>query len=323
MSKFVSSFAPKLESMLEYRGACGFKKDTHTRNLLKFDIYCIENFPGTSTLTHEVVHGWLDSEIAKGYGSNAKATSIRQFGKYLNAIGENAYVLPEKFTHHVNRMVPFILTDTELSALFSAIDRLRPDKNEPFLPEIASVIFRLIYTCGLRPNEGREILRDNVNLDTGEVLITHTKRNKERIVVMSDDMLAMCREYDQRRSIFGADNPYLFPSGNSRAFTAPKLNKMLNMAWFNAACSPRNPVPRPIRVFDLRHRFASACLNRWLDNGENLMAMLPYLRAFMGHGSLSETAYYIHILPENLVKSAGIDWAELNALLPEVEICPN
>jgi len=45
--------------------------------------------------------------------------------------------------------------------------------------------------------------------------------------------------------------------------------------------------------------------------------MLPYLRAYMGHEELSETAYYIHILPENLVKSAGVDWAALNNLLPD------
>jgi hypothetical protein len=46
--------------------------------------------------------------------------------------------------------------------------------------------------------------------------------------------------------------------------------------------------------------------------------MLPYLRAYMGHDSLSETAYYIHILPENLVKTTAIDWDAFNSMLPEV-----
>ena len=74
------------------------------------------------------------------------------------------------------------------------------------------------------------------------------------------------------------------------------------------------------RSYFLRHRFASACLNRWLDNGENLNNMLPYLRAYMGHDTLNETAYYIHILPENLVKTAAIDWDVFNAMLPEVDV---
>jgi integrase len=70
-------------------------------------------------------------------------------------------------------------------------------------------------------------------------------------------------------------------------------------------------------VYDLRHRFASACLNRWLDNGENLNNMLPYLRTYMGHERLSDTAYYIHILPENLVKTSAINWDVFNSMMPE------
>ena len=85
-----------------------------------------------------------------------------------------------------------------------------------------------------------------------------------------------------------------------------------------AICSADCPIPPRIRVYDLRHRFASACLNRWLDEGRDLMAMLPYLREYMGHGSLNETAYYIHILPENLTKSPAIDWDVFNNMFPEV-----
>lgn len=48
--------------------------------------------------------------------------------------------------------------------------------------------------------------------------------------------------------------------------------------------------------------------------------MLPYLRTYMGHSSLSQTAYYIHILPENLMKSRKIDWNKLNDIIPEDEV---
>ena len=30
--------------------------------------------------------------------------------------------------------------------------------------------------------------------------------------------------------------------------------------------------------------------------------------------------YYIHLLPEKLVKSAGIDWEAMNGLIPRVEL---
>lgn len=75
-----------------------------------------------------------------------------------------------------------------------------------------------------------------------------------------------------------------------------------------------------MRVYDLRHRFASAALHRWLDEGKDLYSRLPYLRTYMGHKELAATAYYIHLLPENLVKSAGIDWDALGRMIPEVEL---
>jgi len=48
--------------------------------------------------------------------------------------------------------------------------------------------------------------------------------------------------------------------------------------------------------------------------------MLPYLQAYMGHETLAATAYYIHLLPEKLVKSSGIDWEALHELIPEVSV---
>ena len=78
-----------------------------------------------------------------------------------------------------------------------------------------------------------------------------------------------------------------------------------------------DPLPN-VKVGDLRHRFASAILNRWLDEGKDLYAMLPYLSSYMGHETLSETAHYIHILPGNLIKSAGIDWSAFDSVMPEV-----
>jgi integrase len=323
MSRHKSSFASKIDAMFEFRIARGYIKDERChRHMELFDAFCFDHYPDETVLTNEIVHEWLDNETAKGASVRHSSSSIRQFGKYLLAIGEEAYVLPEKFAHHINRMIPYMLTDGEMTLLFDAIDHLQANENEPFLPEIMPIIFRLIYTCGLRPNEGRELLRENVDLQLGKILITHTKRNKERIVMMSDDMLALCRSYDLKRSIFGSSNPYFFPSYSGGSFTAHTLYRLLNSAWFKASISSQNLVPRTIRVYDLRHRFASARLNLWLDSGENIMAMLPFLRAYMGHDKISETAYYVHLLPENLVKSSGIDWSELNTMIPEVDKCP-
>ena len=74
-----------------------------------------------------------------------------------------------------------------------------------------------------------------------------------------------------------------------------------------------------MRVYSLRHQFATANVNRWLDEQKDLDAMLPRLRAYMGHYTLKETAYYVHLLPENLSKNREIDWEAFSEIIPEVE----
>jgi len=316
MSGFISGFAAKIEDMLEFRKARGYKDEPHAGNLRKFDRYCAEHFPDVSELTSNVVCSWIDAETELDSNLALKATAIRHLGKYLNALGEEAYILPERIAAHRHSFSPYIFTDSEMTALFAAIDTLPPGRREPYLPEIAPTLFRLTYTCGLRPNESRSLLRENINLDTGEILITHTKQNRERFVVMSGDMLTLARKYDFKRGIFGGSSAYFFPASDGGPFSSERVLAAFNKAWTMAMCTPTNPSPHRVRVYDLRHRFASACLNRWLDNGENLMAMLPYLREYMGHGNMNETAYYIHILPENLVKTSAIDWDVFNAMFP-------
>ena len=240
-------------------------------------------------------------------------------GKYLASMGIPAFILPEKFTSGRSCFLPYIFTDSELKALFHVID-VQGGKENSLQPFLLSTVFRLIYTCGLRPNEGRMLKRESVNLATGEILITETKGHKERIVVMSDDMTELAASYARLRDAAYPDSPYFFPDRNGNSYSSPWMQNKFK-AFFAAANPGVDPdMLPPVRIYDLRHRFASAALGRWLDNGENLFNRLPYLRAYMGHKELSATVYYIHLLPENLVKSAGIDWDSLRQMIPEVEL---
>ena len=310
---FSSKFAESISSMLDYRVALGLAQKALEANMLRFDQYCVENYPETSDLSKDLVLSFIDFQ-QKYYPKStpAVAMTIRYFANYLCAIGQEAYSLPEGFYPLKSTFSPYIFTDKELSALFSVIDSL-PRKAKSTEAVVAPVMFRLIYTCGLRPNEGRELLREKMDLNTGEILIVKTKRKKERLVVMSDDMLALCRRYSETLE---TQSPYFFPRFDGDAYTASQVDRLLKSCW--EAANPGAADLPNVRTTDLRHRFASARLNRWLDEGRDLNVMLLYLRAYMGHEDLNETAYYIHVLPENLVKSAGVDWDSLNNLIPGV-----
>ena len=277
MIAFSSLFGDRIAGFPDYRYARGFKRETWMRHFIRFDRWCVKKYPSQNKLFRDFVHCWIDTDIVFPFGLSQRVAAMRQFGRYLCVIGEDAYILPEKYAPLKSHAAAYIFMDFELTALFTAIDQLPPTKNEPFFDVAAPPMFRMIYTCGLRSNEGRELLVENVNLKTGEIFITHTKRDKERLIVMSDDMRAFACQYESRRGIIGNGNPYFFRSANSGAMTAQTIYSAFNRTWSHADLMGK--YPGKVRVYDLRHRFASACLNRWLDWGENLMAML----SFCGH----------------------------------------
>lgn len=316
MREFLSKFAPQIEDYLLFREAMGRSED-HAKQLRFFDRYCCSNFPETNCLNREVVRGWISDEIANGRrGLENKASAIRVFAKYL---GNGAYILPMNTIPRKLGYTPYILTDDEMAAFFSTVETF-DNRQDPFLRETVSVLWRLLYTCGLRPREGRLIKCSDICFRTGEILVSKAKRSKERIVVMSNEMLELCRLYDVRRSAVASDCEYFFVSGNGTALKADQLNRWVKCCWAQANPGvPPHLLPN-LRQYDLRHRYASTVLQKWLDEGRNLYAMLPYLRAYMGHERFADTAYYLHILPENLLKSPGVDWERLDAIVPGVEV---
>lgn len=176
------------------------------------------------------------------------------------------------------------------------------------------VLIRILYACGLRPNEGRKIRTKDIDFITGEILITKTKRNKERIVVASDDMLALLKQYRQKRELFAHDNECFFIHGDARPIESYQLRDYVRRCWKNANPEIDESSLPNLRPYDLRHRFASSVLQKWIDEGKNLYAMLPYLRAYMGHVRFEDTLYYIHILPERLVSSQGVRWDVIDSI---------
>ncbi len=300
-----SGFSMHISKYLEWREALGFSRETDGRMLVRFDKYCASSYPAAMELTREIVCGWIDSE--KGSIPN-KSTAIRNFAKYVSACGGDAYELPttgqRRSTSH---FLPYMFTAEELRALFAAIDKVKPSLRHPHLPVILPTMFRLVYSCGLRPNEGRELLRDNIDFETGAIRIVHTKGRKERTVVMSDDMRKYCFKYDEARKLFAGANPYFFPSGNGGVYTERAVAQWIKDCW--AAANPgitASKLPH-VRVYDLRHVFATTALTRWILAGANIRAKIAYLRAYMGHDSINETLYYVHLLPETLLSGGNWD----------------
>ena len=317
---FTSRFAADLENMIALKVSLGYSASTYLERAHKFDRYCSMEHPEAEELTKGMALHWLKPDFEETCrGIHGRAAFLRGFGAYLKSVGKTAYILPDRFTAGGTVFLPYLFGDDELAALFHAVDRYEYPQ-EPFRPILLSTYFRMTYTCGLRPNEGRNLKRNEVDLNSGEVRIIGTKNHKSRIIVMSDEMNSLARTYAAVRDAAFPESAYFFPSPSGEPYSARWMQgKLKKFFALSKPDVPKDLLPS-VRVYDLRHRFATAILNRWLDEKKDLSSRLPYLQSYMGHKELEATAYYIHLLPENLVKSAGIDWEDMNRLIPRVEL---
>jgi integrase len=313
-----SHFTPYIEEMIDFKISLGYKRRTYEGFLYDFNRFCSKNYPIQEYLTKELALAWCVRRPSEGQsGFRRRIVAIREFGKYLNAIGIESYVLPSGFAGSRTTFTPYIFSDSELSAIFKESDKLGPSLNSPYRHMIVPVLLRMIYFCGLRPNEGREIRRENIDLGKGILFIRKNKSHRERYVPMSEDMCSLCKDYNKKLKYFRPESEYFFPDPKGVPYSAKWLTRQFLEIWKNVRkneCRPR------VRVYDFRHRFATAVMTMWLEEGANLYAKLPYLTTYMGHARFSDTAYYIHLLPENLLRSTSVDWATFSKLIPEVEL---
>lgn len=314
---FNSTFATDIEAYVKLRCSLGNEEDTYARRLHSFDIFCYENYQLEENLTQELAEGWCTLKPNEKTSTlQLRSRILRDFAKYLVSLGKTAYVIPERFAGKRSPFIPYLYTDAELKAFFEAADTLPPHKLSPFREYVIPVIFRMLYCCGLRPQEARHLTVAQVDLKEGTIYISDSKRNKDRIVAMSDDLTALCIRYDEviREKIHLRGFFFENPSGGE--YSAAWIQQQFFKCWRHAGISFEKS--RRPRVYDWRHNFATHKIIQWMNDGRNVMNLLPYLSTYMGHESIEYTAYYIHLVPAHL-KSSGLTNWNCNIEVPAYE----
>lgn len=306
-----------IEDMLAYKESLGRKRGTYEAHLSGLaEFLDNRNVDIEAVSLRENILPWCakrPSESASGH--RRRLAAVREFTKYLYAVGKCDGILSLDELPPTTRFVPYIFSDSELASVFAAGEHKVEDPKDPFAKEIIAIIYQLIYFCGLRPNEGRELRREDFNPEALTLFVRHNKVGRERVIPMAGDIGELICKYLEKRDRNYPHSQYMFPAPDGDVHTAKWLGRHFTSLWRSAYPDSATQV----RVYDLRHRFATAVLMEWIERGEDFFTALPYLSAYMGHNDFSSTAYYIHLLPERLIKSSGIDWERFNVLFPEVD----
>ena len=313
---YCSQFAPIIEDLVATKRAAGYTYHYAEFYLHDFDRYAAL-YPACQSLSRELVRGWAklrDGEHPTTH--RTRVSPIRELGRYLQSLGvADAYVLSSG-TRKGQRYVPHFFTVEEITSFFGACDKLQPRGAAQARHLVLPVFFRLLYCCGLRTCEARTLRVEQVDLEAGHIDIMRSKGCTSRRLPVPDDVRGLLRRYAARVSEVYPGRIHFFPTTRSGCYSSGSVGTAFRSIWkkagLGAGCGNRP------RAYDFRHHFALSNLNKWIANGVEVNAMLPYLSRYMGHASLASTDYYLHLVPEFFATfAAKVKTTE--AVLPEVD----
>jgi len=309
---FTSAFATQIERFLEFKHAMGFYGKSRIWYLKKFDAYCTKHH--LRVFDRNTVEGWVTHQL-QSCTHRSWMSYIRDFGRWLQTQGDTtAYVLSDQWKSPLVRSQPYLLSRTDIDRFFTAAAQLK--SNAPWQWQ-AVAFFALMHCCGLRTGEVRKLTPEQVDLATGHLNIVSAKADRSRRLPITDElveMLSACHHTTEQE--FGHERDAFFVSAWGNAVTPVSVGVIFSRIWDHAQ------LPRPVggkrpRPYDFRHYFAYANIERWRQDGADIIARLPYLSRYMGHATFDSTYYYIHTAPDFLDAYADIT-QQANTLLPEV-----
>ena len=264
---------------------------SYLKDLTQFEEYVtqnIEDFDPTG-IDSDIIRNWIYDLNTKGLkprSINRKLSTLKTFFQFVlkkGGIAKNPAAnitglktsknLPQFISHH--EMEKILDNKTAFGDDFEGV-------RDQFLLE-------LFYTTGARRAEIAALKDSDINHTKKEILI-NGKRNKQRIVPISDNTYAKLMEYiNKRDSEVENKSPNLFVRTDGRPLSSETMYIIINRHLDSiTTITQKSP-------HTLRHSFATEMLN----NGADITAV----KELLGHASLASTEIYTHVTFEELKKA--------------------
>ena len=251
---------------------------SYRNDLNQFNLYLSESYSGIEFQKVEMIHvrsymvHLLEAKLAKSTVAR-KVSSIKSLYKFLKKeqlISSSPIQLLE--TPKLDSRLPVFLKEEEVVNLFEEFKFV-----DSFSGKRDKMILYLFYQTGIRLSELIDI--KDVDVRNGELKVLG-KRNKERIIPLSNNIQPLIDQYLNLKDELGFKKKYFFVTDNGNKlyekFVYRKVNHYLSMVSSKQKKSPHI----------LRHTFATHMLNNGAD--------LNSIKEILGHENLSATQVYTH-----------------------------
>ncbi len=293
---FKSIFKNELNYFIKYKRSLGLKYEKEIPRLKYIDNILFKLKLKSKRITKETFfeltkrHNMQGENYARQYGVT------KDFCKYLISNKyKNIYYEDRKF-NVVNNYKPIIFSEKEITKLFETMDNFMKDyicKKYYRLYYSYSVLFRLLFACGLRVSEIIKINIENINFNENTIDIIDSKRHISRIIVFSNSMKKILEDYIK---LFDIQNGLLFRNMRNHIIIKSELS-----VYYKSILKKAN-LNVNAHIHDLRHCFCNNAFNQMLEKGYDENVIIVYLYKYMGHKSIIETEYYLHFTDYNKSK---------------------
>ncbi len=314
---FNSSLGKLISGYIEEMIAIGYKYTKSSSLLKRFDTFAAKENLVEQKLPKELVLLWTEKRPNETASTrNVRISIMRVFAKYMVRLGYEAYIFPPSAVK-IDRYsyVPYIFSAEELKNIFTICDSYPVSTASSNRHLIVSLLFRMLYGCGLRISEAINLKLKEIDLKQGTLFIRNTKFGKERIVSMAESLTERCRIYAGKVHNYDSGNPFFFPSPYGGHYSENTIYKLFRKILWKAGISHSGKGPR---LHDVRHSFCVHCLKRWVINGEDITNLLPYLSAYLGHNDLRGTQHYLRLTADLYPEIVASVERNFSYLIPEV-----
>ena len=279
MRKYKNNFLRYIEFEKRYSKHTLISYNTDLTQFFNF-LYGEYKISDVTSINHHIIRFWISSMLDNGISPrtvNRKITTLKSFYKFLISVD----VISENPTQKIispknSKNLPVFVEKSKMNQLLSEIEFPLT-----FEGERDRLIIDLFYMTGIRLSELLAVRKKDINFSKSTIKILG-KRNKERIIPLSVNLLSQLKKFSEKHTI----SSYFFVSFDGKRLSPKNIynivNKYLGMV---SSLEKRSP-------HILRHTFATHMLN----NGADINA----IKEILGHSNLSATQVYTHNTIEKL-----------------------
>ena len=290
---FKSILKNELRYFIKYKRSLGLKYEKEISRLHYIDNILYKLKLKNKIITKETFYELTKRNNKQGENYARQYGVTKDFCKFLifNEY-KNIYYEEKKF-NIVNNYKPVIFTDEEINLLFQTIDKEKNNhiNNKYYKVYYSySIIFRLLYSCGLRISEAIKINIDDINFNENTINIIDSKRHISRVVVFSNSMKKCLLDYI---NFFEINDGLLFKNSKDK-----EIDKSCLRSYYKKILIKSN-LNENAHIHDLRHVFCNEAFNQMLEKGYDENVVIVYLYKYLGHKTITETEYYLHFTDYN------------------------